>query len=91
VFTDNQEYKNSVLVNIVRKLSWRFYSNVRNLILAVRHSRNKPLFHMVVLMRLIQECAVTLIARDEKLRRLSLLARGARDGYRGVEEMVSLA
>ena len=85
VFRDNQEYRGTRVGNVVRKPAWRSYYNIRNLVLAVRRSRNRPLYHVVIAFRFTLECVLILLVRDDKWKRLSLLLAGARDGYRGVE------
>ena len=85
VFPDNQEYSSTSIGTVVRKPAWRTYYSMRNLVLAVRRSRNRPLFHMVVVFRLISEIALIFLVRDEKWKRLHLLVKGVRDGYNGVE------
>ena len=85
VFPDNQEYSASAVGNVVRKPAWRAYYNVRNLVLAVKRSRNRPLYHAVVAFRVVLECGLTLLVRDDKRKRLRFLLSGVRDGYRGVE------
>jgi len=81
VFPDNQEYTVTTMSTIVRKPAWRAYYNIRNLVLAVRRSRNRPMYHAVVAFRLIGECVLTLLFREEKFKRFRLLLAGARDGY----------
>jgi rhamnosyltransferase len=85
VFRDNQEYSGTLVGKVVRKPTWRAYYNIRNLVLAVKRSRNRPMYHLVIAFRLTLECALTLLVRDDKWKRLRLLFAGARDGYRGVE------
>lgn len=85
VFRDNQEYSGTMVGKVVRKPTWRAYYNIRNMVLAVKRSRNRPLYHLVIAFRLTLECALTLLVRDDKWKRLRLLLAGVRDGYRGVE------
>ena len=87
IFSDNQEYKDTAIGNVVRKPAWRVYYNFRNLVLAVKRSRNRPLYHAVVAFRILLECGLTLLVREEKLKRLRYLLSGVRDGYRGVEDV----
>ena len=89
VFPDNQEYSGSAVGNVVRKPSWRTYYGVRNLVLAVKRSRNRPLYHAVVAFRILLECGLTLLVRDDKRKRLRFLISGVRDGYRGIQGMVA--
>jgi GT2 family glycosyltransferase len=81
VFPDNQEYTATTIGTIVRKPAWRAYYNIRNLVFAVRRSRNRPMYHAVVAFRLIGECILTLLFREQKFKRFRLLLAGARDGY----------
>jgi hypothetical protein len=71
--------------NVVRKPAWRVYYNIRNLIIAVKHTRNRPLYHAVVGFRIFLECALILLVREDKGKRLRFLLAGVRDGYRGVQ------
>lgn len=89
LFPDNQEYSNTALGNVVRKPPWRTYYNMRNLALAVRRSRNHALYHAVVFLRLLGECAQTCLVRDEKVKRLRLLLIGVWDGYRGADRFAN--
>lgn len=91
LYRDNQEYDSSAVGKVTRKPYWRTYYNSRNLVLAVRRCRNTPLYHAVVAFRIVRELALTLLVRDEKMKRLRLLLAGARDGYRGIEKMVAVA
>jgi GT2 family glycosyltransferase len=87
VYRDNQEYDPSAVGKVARKPYWRSYYASRNLILAVIRCRNTPLYHLTVLFRIVRECALTMLVRDMKWKRLRLLLAGARDGYRGIEKM----
>src|SRR5579863_3762747 len=51
IYSDNYEYKQTWLAKTIDKPAWRTYYNFRNLILAVRRSRNHPLFYAVVIYR----------------------------------------
>jgi GT2 family glycosyltransferase len=87
IFSDNQEYRGTTVGNVVRKPAWRVYYNIRNLVLAIKRSRNRPLYHAVVAFRILLECGLTLLVRDQKRKRLRFLLSGVRDGYRGVERV----
>lgn len=86
IYCDNQEYDASVVGKVTRKPYWRSYYAARNLILAVSRSRNRPLYHLTVLFRILRECVLTVLVRDLKWKRLRLLFAGVRDGYRGIEK-----
>jgi GT2 family glycosyltransferase len=85
IFQDEYEYMSTPLGNLVDKPAWRSYYHIRNLILAVRRSRNRPLFYLVTVGRFFQECVAILLARREKWKRLRFLWSGAVDGIRGIE------
>lgn len=85
VYRDNYEYRSTKLGNVIDKPAWRTYYNMRNLILAIRRSRNRPLFYAVAAYRFLLECGVILLARGNKWERLRLLWTGAGDGFKGVE------
>jgi GT2 family glycosyltransferase len=82
VYRDNYEYKATWVGRIPDKADWRSYYSARNLILAVRRSRNRPLFYMITAYRLLREGALTLLTKDSKVKRLQLMARGIIDGLR---------
>jgi GT2 family glycosyltransferase len=84
VFRDNYEYRRTRLSRVRTKPAWRTYYNIRNLILAIRHSRNSPLFYAVAAYRFLLECGLILFVRENKWKRLRLLCAGASDGLRGV-------
>ena len=81
VYPDNYEYKNTWLGRIVDKPAWRTYYNSRNLTLAVRRSRNRPVFHAAVFYRLLRELALILLARGCKCERITGLFMGALHGW----------
>lgn len=85
VFPDNQEYKNTTVGKVVRKPAWRTYYHIRNLVLAVKRSRNNLLFHSVLAFRILLECGLIIFVRDQKSERLRLLLAGTCDGYRGMQ------
>jgi GT2 family glycosyltransferase len=91
IFSDNQEYRGTTVGNVVRKPAWRVYYNIRNLVLAIKRSRNRPLYHAVVAFRILLECGLTLLVREDKLKRLRYILSGVRDGYRGIEEVEPFA
>ena len=82
IFRDNYEYKKLWFGRTVNKPAWRSYYNARNLILATRRSRNRPLYYAVVAYRLFLESGLILVARDCKWKRTKFLFRGALDGLR---------
>ena len=82
VYQDNYEYAQSWLGNTADKPAWRTYYNVRNLILAVRRSRNTPLFYAAVCYRLLREFALIVLAKNAKIERLGCLFRGTLDAWR---------
>ncbi len=86
VFHDNYEYRSTCIGHVIRKPAWRNYYFMRNLILAIRRTRNRPLYHATAVFRFILECGVILLARDNKWKRLRWLCAGAIDGIRGIEE-----
>lgn len=81
VYADNYEYKRSAVGHVVDKPVWRTYYSFRNLALAVRRRRNRPLYHLAVVFRVALECGLTLLVRDHKWERLRLVITGVRDGY----------
>lgn len=85
VFRDEYEYVSTRFGNLVDKPAWRTYYHIRNLILAVRRTRNRPVFYLVTAGRFLQECLAILLVRPEKWKRFRLLWSGALDGLRGVE------
>jgi len=82
IYPDNYEYKKAWFGRTVNKPAWRTYYNARNLILAIRRSRNQPLYYAVVAYRLLLEFGLILVARDNKWERTKCLWRGAVDGLR---------
>jgi GT2 family glycosyltransferase len=85
IFRDNYEYAPTKFGNLVQKPAWRTYYHIRNLVLAIRRTRSRPLYYMVGAYRFILECGLILLARKNKWRRLRLACAGAGDGFRGVE------
>lgn len=85
IFRDNYEYAQTRLGRVINKPAWRTYYNVRNLILAIRRSRNRPLYYAVAAYRFILECGVILFTRENKWKRLRLLCAGVADGMKGIE------
>jgi GT2 family glycosyltransferase len=81
IYRDNYEYKETWLARTIDKPAWRTYYSFRNLVLAVRRSRNRPLFHAVVLYRAFLELALIGLVRNSKLTRLRHLCRGLWDGF----------
>jgi GT2 family glycosyltransferase len=81
IYCDNYEYKHTWLAKTIDKPSWRTYYNFRNLILAVRRSRSRPLFYAVVLYRILLELAMIALVRDFKFARLRSVCRGIWAGF----------
>jgi GT2 family glycosyltransferase len=82
IYSDNYEYKQTWLVKTIDKPAWRTYYNFRNLILAVRRSRNRPLYYAVVIYRILLELALIVLVRDFKFSRVRSACRGVWDGLR---------
>ena len=87
VFHDAYEYRATPLGYVISKPTWRTYYNMRNLILAIRRTRNRPLYHFTGAFRFILEFFVIILVREDKWRRLRMLCAGAIDGIRGIEKM----
>jgi GT2 family glycosyltransferase len=85
VFRDNYEYTPRWFGRTMNKPAWRTYYYMRNLILAIRRSRNRPLYYVIAAYRFLLECGLIVLAKENKWRRLWLLCAGARDGIRGIE------
>ena len=85
VFHDTYEYRHTPFGYVISKPAWRTYYNMRNLILAIRRTRNRPLYQAIGLMRFFLEFFVILLVRENKWRRLRMLWAGAIDGVRGIE------
>ena len=85
VFRDNYEYTPRWFGRTMNKPAWRTYYYMRNLILAIRRSRNRPLYYVIAAYRFLLECGLIVLAKENKWRRLRLLCAGARDGIRGIE------
>ncbi len=81
IYSDNYEYKQTWLAKTIDKPSWRSYYSFRNLILAVRRSRNHPLFYTVVFYRILLELVMIVLVRDFKFTRLRNTCRGIWDGF----------
>jgi GT2 family glycosyltransferase len=82
IYHDNSEYKESWCGRTVNKPAWRTYYQARNLLLAIRRSRNQPMYYGVAAYRLVLEAGLILLARDSKIERLKLLFKGAVSGLR---------
>jgi GT2 family glycosyltransferase len=89
VFHDTYEYQPTAFGYVINKPTWRTYYNMRNLILAIRHTRNRPLYHATGALRFVLEFWVIVLLRRNKWRRMRMLWAGAIDGIRGVEERSS--
>ena len=83
VFQDNNEYVSTKLGRVTSKPAWRTYYFSRNLILAIRRSRKRPLFFLVTAYRIVLEAGLILLARSTKIQRLRYLWLGTIDGIRG--------
>jgi len=83
IYRDNYEYKQTWLTKTIDKPAWRTYFNIRNLIFAIRRSRNRPLYYAVAAYRAALECGLIILARGEKTSRLRGLCLGAIDGLTG--------
>lgn len=82
VFQDNYEYKKAWLGRTVDKPAWRTHYNARNLILAIRRSRKRPLYCAVGAYRLFLELGLILVVRDSKWERIKSLFTGTMAGLR---------
>ncbi len=89
VFHDNFEYIRPWFGRAMDKPPARTYYHMRNLLLAIRRRRNRPLYYLVALYRVAIEGAVILLARPEKWKRLRLLCAGVFDGLNGIEGQVT--
>src|SRR5258708_8410887 len=85
IFRDNYEYTPWKLGNVAQKPAWRTYYQIRNLILAIRRTRSRPLYYLVAAYRFMLECGLILLVRKNKWKRLRLVCIGAGDGIRGGE------
>ncbi len=81
IYRDNYEYKQTWLGKVIDKPVARTYCSFRNLLLAIRRSRNRPLFYGAAFYRVLLELAVTALLRDQKLARFRGLCQGLRDGF----------
>jgi N-acetylglucosaminyl-diphospho-decaprenol L-rhamnosyltransferase len=81
IYSDNYEYKQTWLAKTIDKPAWRIYYSFRNLILAVRRSRNRPLYYAVVTYRILLELALIVLVRDFKFTRLRSVCRGVWAGF----------
>jgi GT2 family glycosyltransferase len=82
LFQDNYEYKKAWLGRTVDKPAWRTYYNARNLILAIRRSRRRPLYYAVGAYRLLLELGLILMVRSSKWERIKFLFTGTLAGLR---------
>lgn len=80
IYRDNYEYQETWLRKTIDKPAWRTYYNFRNLILAVRRSRNRPLYYAVVAYRTVLEIGLILLIRNQKFARLRSLCQGVAAG-----------
>jgi GT2 family glycosyltransferase len=80
IYRDNYEYKKAWFGRTIDKPAWRTFYHARNLLLAIRRSRNRPLYYGVAAYRILLECGLILVSRNNKFERLGFLWRGAVDG-----------
>jgi GT2 family glycosyltransferase len=85
VFRDEYEYTSTMIGHVIQKPAWRTYYLMRNLILAIRRNRSRPLYKATAAFRFVMECAVILLVRDDKWERLLMLWEGTIDGIKGIE------
>jgi GT2 family glycosyltransferase len=82
IFRDTEEYSRDWFGRALHKPAFRTYYFGRNLLLAVRRSRNAPIYYLVAFYRLALEAVVILLAKPAKGHRLRLLLAGAIAGLR---------
>jgi len=80
VYPDNYEYKKAWFGKTVDKPAWRTYYFARNLLLAIRRSRRRPLYYAVAAYRFLLEFGLILVARNCKWERTKHLFKGIVDG-----------
>lgn len=85
VFRDDYEYTRTWFGRAVNKPAWRTYYQIRNLILAIRRSRNRPVYYLIAAYRFLLECGLIVLAKENKWTRLRFLWAGANDGIKGIE------
>jgi GT2 family glycosyltransferase len=85
VLRDDYEYARTWVGWVSDKPAWRSYYHIRNLILAIRHSRNRPFYYAIAACKLFVECGLILLVRKNKWERLHLLFAGAADALRGAK------
>jgi GT2 family glycosyltransferase len=85
VFRDNYEYTRTWFGRTMNKSTCRTYYYMRNLILAIRRSRNRPLYYVIAAYRFLLESGLIVLSKENKWRRLRLLCAGVSDGLRGIE------
>lgn len=81
IFRDNYEYRRTWLGRAIDKPASRTFYTFRNLILAIRRSRSRPLFCVVAGYRILLECLLIVLVRDGKLSRLRNLCKGVWSGF----------
>lgn len=89
VYRDNYEYAQTWVGNVIDKPVERTYYNFRNLLLAIRRSRNRPTYYAVAAYRVILECGVIVLARDSKWKRFQELAAGLLAGLTARMDLVA--
>lgn len=80
IYRDDHEYVETWVGTTVDKPAWRTYYCFRNLLFAIRRSRNRPLYYAVVTYRMAIECLLIFLVRDSKWKRLREVAAGVVDG-----------
>ena len=89
IYADNYEYKKAWFGKTVDKPAWRTYHFARNLLLAIRRSRNRPLYYLATAYRLLLECGLILATRNCKWERTKYLFKGTVDGLRTAVDVLS--
>ncbi|HEY1660371.1 MAG TPA: hypothetical protein VGG14_18610 [Candidatus Sulfotelmatobacter sp.] len=80
IYRDDHEYVETWVGKTVDKPAWRTYYCFRNLLFAIRRSRNRPLYYAVAAYRMAIECGLIFLVRDCKWKRLRELVAGVAAG-----------
>lgn len=88
IYRDNHEYVQTWIGKTVDKPAWRTYYGFRNLLLAIRRSRNRPLYYAVAAYKVIVECGLIILARSSKWKRLRELCAGIITGLTASMDIV---
>jgi GT2 family glycosyltransferase len=80
IYRDDHEYVQTWVGKTVDKPAWRTYYCFRNLLLAIRRSRNRPLYYAVLAYRVAIECGLIFLVRSGKWKRLRELVAGVAAG-----------